>query len=186
MRLCDCGGKLESQRLFKHEDKRLGLPGVRIMLYNAVTLERCALCKRVESVTVSDLEGLIAAVAVSRVLHPAKLNGGEILFLRKALELTGKELAALLEANEQTVSRWENDVDPIGPQSEKLLRRLVGDRLSDRAPCIDFNAEMVYALQINTINVRPLHFDFTLIEDKEGMANQAEEGWKQGAVRKTG
>jgi len=27
MRLCDCGGKLESQRLFKHEDKRLGLPG---------------------------------------------------------------------------------------------------------------------------------------------------------------
>lgn len=180
MRLCDCGGRLETKHLSKHEDKRLGLPGVKLTLFNAVTLEKCALCGRVDSVTISNLEGLVATVALARVLHPAKLNGGEILFLRKAMEFTAKELAAQMEVNEQTISRWENDVDPIGAQSEKLLRRLVGDQLHDRAPLIEFTPEKIWALKITPIHARPLRFDFTLVE---GSADeQTEERWKQGGA----
>jgi DNA-binding transcriptional regulator YiaG len=184
MKLCDCGGRLESKRLSKHEDKRLGLPGVRITLFNAVTLEKCALCARVESVTVGNLEGLIATVALTRAQHPARLNGGEILFLRKAMEFTAKEMATRLDVNEQTISRWENDADPIGAQSEKLLRLLVGDQLRDRAPLIEFTSEQIWALKIMPMHARPLHFEFTLIE--HGPDEQTEERWTKGAIRKTG
>jgi transcriptional regulator with XRE-family HTH domain len=180
MKLCHCGGKLNKQRLAKYVDKRLGLPGVSITLFNAVVMEKCALCEEVAGVTISNLEGLVATVALTRVKHPARLNGGEILFLRKAMEITGKELAAKLGVNEQTMSRWINDQDPIGGQSEKALRRLVGDELKDRAPLIEFKPDDIWSMTIAEIHARPLRFEFTLVTEHKDEEQQEEELWKQG------
>jgi len=68
------------------------------------------------------MQGLIYAAAVSRVMNEQKLKGRDIRFLRKALDLPSKELADRLEVAQETMSRWENDKAPIGPENEKLLR----------------------------------------------------------------
>src|SRR5271166_1593132 len=48
-----------------------------------------------------------------------------------------RELAAKLEVREETVSRWENEKEPIGATSEKLLRLIVAQFLGDKAPALE-------------------------------------------------
>ena len=109
------------------------------------------------STTIPDLEGLIAAVAVTRVIHDLKLNGGEIRFLRKAVAMTARTLADRLEVTPETVSRWENGKDPIGPTSEKLLRLIVGDELSQKAPAIDFDSAEIVRMRIQSVRLHDEH-----------------------------
>ncbi len=103
--------------------EELGITGV--YLKNAVLQETCEVCGYVKSVAIPNLQGLIAAVAVSRVMSPFKLHGPEIRFLREAVEKPAKELAAKLEVLPTQISRWENAKEPISPRSEKLLRLYV-------------------------------------------------------------
>lgn len=84
------------------------------------------------SITIPNVPGLIAAACVARVLLPQKLCGKELKSIRKALELTGKELAAKLNVREETLSRWENERDPIGPTSEMYFRMFVVLQFKDR------------------------------------------------------
>ena len=65
------------------------------------------------------MEGLRAAMAVTRVNDPLKLNGREIRFLRKALGYTGKELAEKMQVTAESVSRWENDKELMRPMGER-------------------------------------------------------------------
>jgi transcriptional regulator with XRE-family HTH domain len=39
--------------------------------------------------------------------------------------MTAEKLATLLGVDKTTVSKWENNADPVGDQSERLLRTLV-------------------------------------------------------------
>lgn len=105
----------------------LGFP---VELIDSVEREICPASNEV-NITIPSLPGLIAAACVARVLLPQKLNGKEIKSLRKALELTGKELAELMDVREETISRWENN-EPMGPASEKLFRLHVVLRLKDK------------------------------------------------------
>src|SRR5581483_8752737 len=88
------------------------------------------------------------AVAIARVKLPVKLKGRDIRFLRWAMELTGRNLAKKLEVAAETISRWENDHDPINPASEKLLRLLVGVHLAERAPMVPFIAKDIDTMRI--------------------------------------
>ena len=54
---------------------------------------------------IPDVEGLIAAAAVTRVKNPLKLNGEEIRFLRRALDCKAKDLAVVLVTN----TLWRGD-----------------------------------------------------------------------------
>lgn len=74
------------------------------------------------SYRIPDPDGLLRVVVMSRALHPRKLSGADIKYLRKAVGVKQKDLAAHIELDPATLSRCESGVQPIGAASEKLLR----------------------------------------------------------------
>ena len=54
-----------------------------------------------------------------------RFRGEEVRFLRKSLGWSGADFARHMGVAEETVSRWENDATPIGPQADRLLRLMV-------------------------------------------------------------
>jgi transcriptional regulator with XRE-family HTH domain len=97
---------------------------------------------------IPDTNGLVAAVAITRCLLPLSLSGAEIKFVRKALEMTGREFAELMETRPETVSRWETDDQAIGGFVEKILRQKVCERLKGRAPAVDYEPAMIIDLTL--------------------------------------
>jgi putative transcriptional regulator len=67
---------------------------------------------------------LHATIARAIAMQPCPLRGQDIRFLRKQLGYSAKEWATLLRTNASTLSRWENNQQEIGPQSDSLIRLL--------------------------------------------------------------
>jgi putative zinc finger/helix-turn-helix YgiT family protein len=128
----ECGGPVSMRILPRYKDLQIG---VAVDLVNTVEETTCKNCGEQE-VSFPDFNGLLAAIAVARVKTPVKLKGEEIRFLRKALELTAKELATHLGMRDETISRWENNKENISPPAEKLLRVLVANTLANQTPGI--------------------------------------------------
>jgi transcriptional regulator with XRE-family HTH domain len=64
------------------------------------------------------------------VCSPAKTKacGAAPRFLRKHMDLNQADFARLLRVNKTTLSKWENNEDPIGLQSDLLARAIVISR----------------------------------------------------------
>jgi transcriptional regulator with XRE-family HTH domain len=62
------------------------------------------------------------------VAKKARLSGAEIRFLRKVLGWSGVDFAEHMGTTAETVSRWETEAAPIGPQADRLLRLMVMTR----------------------------------------------------------
>jgi|HubBroStandDraft_6_1064221.scaffolds.fasta_scaffold399799_2 transcriptional regulator with XRE-family HTH domain len=143
-----------------HREVIGGLP---VILLKAVEITRCGSCHEVLSKKIPNLQKLIAAMAIVRVSDPLKLRGEDIRFLRKAMNWTGKEMAAALGVSPETVSRWENGKDLIGVANEKLLRFIVGTELEESAPAIDFDAQQISNMRIESVRpaeeIRPMCFE---------------------------
>lgn len=125
---------------------REDLLGIPVVLLNAVI--RVVDESGEETFAIPNMRGLVAAVAMSRCLMPRKIAGKEIRFMRKALEMTGREFAAELDIAPETLSRWENDGRVIGGNGEKMLRHLVCGTLHTHAPAIDFDPSMIVKMKI--------------------------------------
>lgn len=97
------------------------LPGV--VLLN-VEVTRCEACGNRE-VEVPYMVNLMKAVARAVVKTGGRLTGDEVRFLRTFLELSGVELAELMDSTPGTVSRWENNRTPVGRTADLLLRTIV-------------------------------------------------------------
>ena len=120
MTCIECGGKLKT----KKENYRYlacGLPNVTL---SGVEVRRCGTCGDHE-VVIPHIERLHEALAMAVVKHEARLNGSKIRFLRKYLGYSGVDFAALIGVSPETVSRWENKKETMGPSAERLLRTLV-------------------------------------------------------------
>jgi YgiT-type zinc finger domain-containing protein len=63
-------------------------------------------------------------IAEAIILKPSPLTGREIRFLRKERQSKAKDLAVLLPTDVSTLSRWENEEQTVGPQSDTLMRLL--------------------------------------------------------------
>jgi len=129
-----------------HDDGLIGLPNVVVL--NAAHKAVCADCGASDGVSIPQSEDLEVALAVYRITIPIKLGGREIRFVRQALSMRAAELGEILQVREETVSRWENYKEPMKPQTEKLLRILVGRQLADDAPGIDFDEDAIWKMQI--------------------------------------
>jgi transcriptional regulator with XRE-family HTH domain len=70
------------------------------------------------------------------------------------LWMSAKALAQELGVREESVSRWENGREPIGPANEILLRLAVVATLGDRAPGVDADMKEVRKLKIDPF-IRP-------------------------------
>ena len=96
------------------------LPGV--VLLN-VKVTKCEACGNRE-VEVPYMDNLMKAVARAVVKTGGRLTGDEVRFLRTFLELSGVELADLMDSTPGTVSRWENNRTPVGRTADLLLRTI--------------------------------------------------------------
>lgn len=98
-----------------------GLPHVTLQ---HVEVSRCPACGETE-VAIPHIEALHRAIANVLVRKPARLAPEEIRYLRKYLGWSGVDFAAHMGVRPETVSRWEQSKDPIGPIADRLLRLLV-------------------------------------------------------------
>jgi DNA-binding transcriptional regulator YiaG len=106
------------------------------LLVNIVGLDiiYCEVCGNEDPIIphMNDLMRLLAAIVVSK---PERLVGAEIRFLRKYLRMSGEEFSKLLDLDKTHLSKLENDADPIGPQSDRLVRMMamvLGEGLKER------------------------------------------------------
>jgi putative transcriptional regulator len=81
-----------------------------------------------EGVSIHDTEGLHKVIGRSIVDAPKPLNGAEVRFLRTEMEMTQRNLAAMLGSTEQTVRLWEKHRGKAIPGSaDRLLRALYSE-----------------------------------------------------------
>jgi len=172
-----CGGRLVARKVPEYRnDVLIGIPGVVIL--NAVEEVRCANCGHAVATGFSNLEGLVSAIAVARAQAPVKLSAGDVRFLRKALGWSSKELAAKLEVRDETVSRWENEREPVGPTSEKLLRLMVAEFLSEKAPGMAIDEKRIASMRIRSVGKgKPPEMRFRPVQIKR--ARRRESAWEK-------
>lgn len=78
-----------------------------------------------EGVSIQDTEGLHKVIGQWLVSLPKPLNGAELRFLRLEMDMTQKNLAGILGADEQAVRRWEKSRDKaMNGSADRLLRAL--------------------------------------------------------------
>ena len=120
MTCMECGGKLKVRK----ENYRYLACGLLNVTLKGVEVRRCATCGDHE-VVIPRIEKLHEVLAMAVVKQEARLSGGEVRFLRKYLGYSGADFGGLIGVSPETVSRWENDRETMGPSAERLLRMLV-------------------------------------------------------------
>jgi putative transcriptional regulator len=78
-----------------------------------------------KGVTVQDVDGLRAAIARDLVARKKVLNGKEVRFLRKQMDLTQSELGRLVGLDAQSVARWEKGQRAFKKGPAELLLRVI-------------------------------------------------------------
>jgi putative zinc finger/helix-turn-helix YgiT family protein len=122
----ECGEAMVSTREDRPYSK---LPGV---LLRGVEVLRCPKCGESEVVIPkpNQLGDLLARHLIEK---RDRLVGAEIRFLRVHLGLPSAELARRMGVSPETVSRWENGKDTMGPVADRLLRLMVAGDMSREA-----------------------------------------------------
>lgn len=95
--------------------------GLRNVLLQGVEMIRCQSCGD-EQVVIPRLDDLMRTLAFAVISQPYRLQGEDVRFLRKYLNMTQAQLADLLDVHKTNLSKWENDEDKIGEQSDRLIR----------------------------------------------------------------
>lgn len=104
-----------------HLYQECGLPNVTLLGVPALKCRECGAVR----IKIPAIDELHRALLMKVLRKKSRLNGAEVRFLRKYVGLSGADFARRIGAEPETVSRWENDRQPIGPQAERLLRLLV-------------------------------------------------------------
>jgi YgiT-type zinc finger domain-containing protein len=126
----NCGAEareIEGSYLFKES----GLSNVQLL---GVDLIECPVCGNVDPV-IPDVNDLMCALAWHICTSKYKLCGEEVRFLRKYLHMNATDFAKLLGVHKSTLSKWENNEDPLGSANERLIRSVtlaLGEGLKDR------------------------------------------------------
>ncbi len=89
-----------------------------------IELIKCKHCGN-EDPIIPALDDLFRTIALALVTKPYRLAGEEVRFLRKHMGLTGDGFSRLLHIDKTTLSKWENNDDPVGTQSDLAIRMMV-------------------------------------------------------------
>jgi DNA-binding transcriptional regulator YiaG len=161
----------------RHEENLMGLP-YPIVLLDAAEEVTDPASGEVLGIAVPDAEELAAAVALALSFMPVRLSGPEVRFIRRVLGMTGQELAAAVEMDPATLSRWENGKQDVGGWADKAIRMAAVLRLQDHAPGSSLRPEEVVTLRLShrpagknpQITVRRMRTD-------EGIDEPEVKGW---------
>ena len=147
----ECEGTVRRRTMPQfRDDAFIGIDGVWLM--ESVEEEYCDHCNESLAKAFPNLDGLNAAIVVTRATSPAKLRPRDIRYLRMALGKTQDELADVLDVTNSQVSRWENGKAPIAPNNEKILRVLACDDLSELVPLIEWHPGQIVSMKINPMS----------------------------------
>jgi putative zinc finger/helix-turn-helix YgiT family protein len=127
-----CGAAMVSSRENYH-DKLIGLPYVTLC---DIEIARCPNCGEYE-VVFPRIQDLYRVLAQTVLTKPSRLTGQEIVFLRKQLDWSATKLAKKMGIAKATLSRWENEKEPIGPLADRLLRLLVAASIGQPSGLLD-------------------------------------------------
>lgn len=108
--------------------------GLSWVVLQGIELIQCEECGN-EDPVIPRINDLMRALVIAIIAKPYRLTGEEVRFLRKYLRKTAAEVAQLLHVDKTTISKWENEEDPIGEQSDRLLRVItlaLGDDLKTK------------------------------------------------------
>ena len=120
MHLVQHGG-LETRVVEAFVAKDLGAP-FKVILNDAVQASFDKETGDMINYEIPDLDGLLRTIVLTRVLHPRRLMGADVKFIRKALGVKQKVLASKIEMAPETLSRIEAGSHPFAVVNEKLLR----------------------------------------------------------------
>ena len=102
-----------------------------VMLRNGYELRQTE--SGAEVVAIQDVEGLHRAIALNLCEVQRPLTAKEFRFLRKELDMSQRQVAAIAAVTDQTVSLWEREGAEINESAERLLRLCVKGQLSGDA-----------------------------------------------------
>jgi putative zinc finger/helix-turn-helix YgiT family protein len=108
--------------------------GLNVVLVG-VEISKCPKCNNQEPI-IPQMNDLMRTIAFAVVGKKSRLLGAEVKFLRKYLHMTGEEFSRILHVDKTTLSKWENNEDKVGAQSDLLVRSValaLGDGLADKA-----------------------------------------------------
>lgn len=127
MKCYSCGSRMVStKQTYNYSES--GIPN----LYLAnVEVRKCRHCgeKAVVLPQIDELHGVIANLLLCK---KTPLTGREVRFLRKEMELTGTALSKMLGVTNVTVSRWENEEEPVSTTSDRLIRIVYYQLMQER------------------------------------------------------
>ncbi len=128
----------------RYEESGLGLP-YPVVLINAAE-EHSDAAGNVLGVSVPNLEGLAAAVAVARAFLPVELTGSEVRFMRKVIGMSAKDFAEALKLDPASLSRWENNKQTLGGWAESQVRLATVAILAQRMPSLKPDMEKLFRM----------------------------------------
>jgi YgiT-type zinc finger domain-containing protein len=105
------------------------------LVVSGVPAMKCGKCGEgfFELADLSRADLLAAAELANRGIQ----EGAAFRFMRKAAGLRGADVAALLNVREATISRWENDHDPVDLAAWAALAAIVSEKLAGQTTTID-------------------------------------------------
>jgi len=134
--------------IHRYEETGLGLP-YPVFLIDAAEEEIDEATGRRVGLSVPDTEGLAAAVAVARSLHPRWMDGSEVRFIRRVIGMTPRDFSVAFDLDPVSFSRWENGKQQVGAWADRHLRMTAIIMLRDRIPALSIDPKAVLSLTID-------------------------------------
>ena len=133
-------------KILKGQDWHYTESGLDNVYLGNVDVRLCVACEA-KSPRILRIKHLHAAIGRAIALQKIPLSGKDARYLRKHLGLQAKEWAVLLRVPPETLSRWENDKQAIGAQSDSLIRALYFLKLAEAGhPIPDHAVEEMAAI----------------------------------------
>ena len=123
MKCPNCRGEMTSKKgNYLYEES-----GLRYVTLQNVVVSNCGQCGE-QTVAIPKIEELHRVIAQAIIKKKERLSAEEARFLRKCLGWSGKDFAEHMGVTQETVSRWENGKEPMGPVADRLLRLILAQQ----------------------------------------------------------
>ncbi|WP_299283949.1 helix-turn-helix transcriptional regulator [uncultured Tateyamaria sp.] len=159
-----------------------------VTLTGGVLEKHCEECNAKAGHILKNPRQLTRMVAVARACDDMKLNGSEVRFLRKSINLKAKELAEKLDIDPAHLSRIENGHLAISVVLEKLVRSAVCLSFLDEARIVGMDGSSILSMNIPSVvcSSRIFSLDLRLVEQNnvlhvvggERSATVSSKSWK--------
>lgn len=123
MNCTKCGAELKESTCSTENPYRFKMSGLSNVFLTGITLRTCPEHGAVP--VIPRMAGLLDLLAHILLVKPEGLVGEELRYLRKHIGLSGVEFATRVQIDASTLSRIENDQQPMGKSTDMLARAVV-------------------------------------------------------------